>query len=82
MNNNHGVKHPSKAEQALNSVEAAHRSVSQAVEHPTSQMIDQADRSLRHAEAAVDQADMSGSEEAANLAKEQLRKEQRTLGGN
>lgn len=82
VNNNKSEVHsPSKAEQALNSIEAAHKAVNQAEEHPTDQLISQADRSLRHARAAVDQAHISGSDEAVRAAEEQLRKEERTLGG-
>lgn len=81
MNKNQGDKSPTKAEQALNSVEAAHRSVNAAEEHPSSQLMDQADRSIRHAQAAVDQSDVSGSTEASQMAAEQLRKDERTLDG-
>ncbi|KGE16999.1 hypothetical protein [Paenibacillus wynnii] len=81
MNQNPGGKPPTKAEQALNSVETAHRSVRAAEEHPSSELITQADRSIRHAQAAVDQSDVSGSLEAAQLAKEQLRKDEETLDG-
>lgn len=81
MNQNPGVKPPTKAEQALNSVEATHRAVRAAEEHPSSEMINQADRSIRHAQAAVDQSDVSGSLEEAQLAQEQLRKDEETLDG-
>jgi len=82
VNNKSGVKPPTKAEQALNSVEASHKAVSAAEEHPSGQLIDQADRSLRHAEAAVAQAHESGSEEAALRAEAQLRKDEEVLGSN
>ena len=81
MNQKSGVKPPTKAEQALNSVEATHRSVRAAEEHPSSELINQADRSIRHAQAAVDQSEESGSLAAAQMAQEQLREEERTLGG-
>jgi hypothetical protein len=81
VNNKAGVKPPTKAEQALNSVEAAHRSVNAAEEHPSSQLIDQADRSLRHAEAAVAQAFESGSEDAALRAEAQFHKDKQVLEG-
>ena len=81
FNQKSGVKSPTKAEQALNSVEAAHRSVSAAEEHPSSKLINQADRSIRHAQAAVDQSDVSGSLEAAQMAQEQLLEDERALEG-
>ncbi|MFM9281875.1 hypothetical protein [Paenibacillus jiagnxiensis] len=76
-----GVKASSRAEQALNSVEAAHKAVRQAEEHPTDHMIGQAKHSLRHATAAVAQSHISGSHSAAEEAEAQLAKEQQRLEG-
>ncbi|ANY72886.1 hypothetical protein BBD41_09955 [Paenibacillus ihbetae] len=81
MDNKQGAKAPSKAEQALNSVEAAHHAVQQAEEHPTDHMIGQAERSLRHARAAVDQSHITGSDEAADRAEAQLAKDRERMEG-
>jgi hypothetical protein len=81
MDSKSEVKAPSRAEQALNSVESARKAVLQAEEHPTDHMIGQAERSLRHATAAVAQSHISGSHSAAEEAEAQLAKEQQKLEG-
>ncbi|WP_284638607.1 hypothetical protein [Paenibacillus silviterrae] len=54
-----------KATQAQNSVETAHNAVQSAEANPTDRQVAQAQRSLRHAQAAVDQALESSSNESA-----------------
>jgi hypothetical protein len=66
-------------EAAQNSVETAHNAVEQAEEHTTEQMLSQASRSLRHADAAVSQAYDSGDTAGASQANAQLEEERDKL---
>ncbi|MEC0239138.1 hypothetical protein P4H66_04540 [Paenibacillus dokdonensis] len=65
--------------QAQNSVEKLHYAVSQAMSHPTGQMVEQAQSRLAHTERAVDQAGNSLNGQAVELAEEMLAEEKGRL---
>lgn len=65
--------------QAQNSVEKLHYAVSQAMSHPTEQMVEQAKSRLAHTERAVDQAGDSLNGQAVELAEEMLAEEKSRL---
>ncbi|PZE19570.1 hypothetical protein [Paenibacillus xerothermodurans] len=68
-----------KVTQAVNSVETAHNAVAQAEEHPSDRMLEQAEQSLRHANASVGQAFNTGHTEAASRLNEQLEEDREVL---
>ncbi|WP_433944623.1 hypothetical protein [Paenibacillus sp. SN-8-1] len=65
--------------EALNSVNKLHYAVSSALSHPTEQMIEQAENSLKHTEKAVQQADMAVGRSGVELAEELLTEEKHRL---
>ncbi|MFP4976489.1 hypothetical protein ACE6ED_13880 [Paenibacillus sp. CN-4] len=67
------------AAQAQDSAARLHRAVTQAMSHPTDQMIQQADNTLTHTEQAVRQAQQSSGEPGAALAQEMLEEERERL---
>lgn len=72
----------STVEQAQDSVTKLHNSVTQALSHPTGEMIDQAENSLEHAEEAVRHAPEGSVEgHGVELAEERLAEEKRRLAG-
>lgn len=68
-----------KTEQAQNSVEAVTNAVGQVEDHPSDQMVVQAERSIRHAESAVSQALDEGESESAQQAANQLQKDKNKM---
>ncbi|MDO7906039.1 hypothetical protein Q5741_06350 [Paenibacillus sp. JX-17] len=73
------MQEPSVISQAQNAVETAHRSVSSALSHPTSQLIEQAENSLAHTENAVEQARLRLGGQAVELAEDMLGEEKERL---
>lgn len=69
----------STAAQAENSVGKLHHSVSQAMSHPTSQMLEQAENTLAHTEQAVRQARRDLGGPGVELAEEMLAEEKERL---
>jgi hypothetical protein len=71
------AKEQNKATQAQNAVVHSHHAVEAAENHPSDRLISEAERSLRHSQAAVDQAlASSGNEGAVSSAVNQLSKDQ------
>ena len=65
--------------QANNAVDRLHQSITQAVSHPTEQMVDQAENSLAHAEQAVQALQGSENGLAAEQTEEWLTEEKSRL---
>ncbi|WJH34907.1 hypothetical protein MJA45_21325 [Paenibacillus aurantius] len=77
MTNN--FQSPTRDKQAMNSVHSAHDAVVQAQSHPDENMIGQAERAIRHADAAVAQAMDGENTQGAELAAERLEEDRRAL---
>lgn len=72
-----------KATQAQNAVLHSHHAVEAAQNHPSDRLISEAERSLRHTQAAVNQAlESSANEESVSSAVNQLSKDQAALNKN
>lgn len=69
----------SNVAKAENSVDKLHYSVSQAMSHPTDQTIEQAHKSLTHAQRAIQQAEITSGSTGVQLAEELLSEEQKRL---
>lgn len=69
----------SSVAEAQNSVNKLHYAVSQALSHPTDQMIEQAENSLKHTEQAVRQAVRPAKGQGVELAEEMLADEKDRL---
>lgn len=67
------------ASQANNAVGRLHHAVSQALSHPTEDLIEQAENSLAHTEQAVDVAQGSSNELTLELTEEKLANEKSRL---